>query len=62
MIVDRTRACRAQVGRGATQLMMHRPEVGATVHSAEIGRCARVVLTVSRRLRVGDRVGALHAG
>lgn len=62
MIADCTRACRTQGGCGATQPVMHRPEVGATVHSAEIGRGARVVLSVSGRLRVGDRVRALHTG
>ena len=52
----------AHGGARGGELVVHRRKVGAAVHPAEVGRGARVALVVARRLAVGHRVGALHAG
>lgn len=52
----------AHGGARGGELVVHRRKVGAAVHPGEVGRGARVALVVARRLAVGHRVGALHAG
>lgn len=44
------------------QLVVHRAQIGSTVHAAKVGRGAGVALSVGRSLGVGHRVGPLHAG
>lgn len=57
----RVRAHRAEGGAGPRQLVVHRGEVRAAVHAAEVGGRAGVALAVAGRLRVRHGVGALHA-
>lgn len=57
----RVRAHRAEGGAGPRQLVVHRGEVRAAVHAAEVRRRASVALAVAGRLRVRHGVGALHA-